>query len=706
MSDRPEIIPARRALNVRSVLLGLLGVLFICGLTPYNDFVLANTFLVGNFMPVGLLLFFGAVVMLVNAPLWRWRPRWAFGTGELAVAMGMTLVSCTLPSSGLMRYLPAHLANVHYHADANVDYARVVADLNLPEWAFPTFEGTSTSDIAKDDVVKYYRNRIPLGEEGAWGRIFRAWVRPAIGWGALLACIYGAVLFASVIVRRQWVENERLAFPLASVYLSLIEAPAPGRSFNALFRNWGFWIAAASVFTIHAFNGLHRYDAEHWPELPISFDLGNLFTSPPWSYMTWGFKSQTLYFCVIGFAFFIQSNVAFSLWFFYAVLLQLTVVQFAAFGGDFNSSARQTDLWLGALIPFAMTVLWIGRGQWAVVWRQMIRRGRADDPRGRYLPYALAGWGLLACLAGTVAWLLAVGVTFAGAVVIVAMLGLFYLVLARIVAETGLIFVQLSIPLDRPWVYALQDLPASMATRPTGPTSFWSGMIGGTLAHDVREALPPFAIHALRVTDMAAFDDAKDDGGGRGGKTSRGHGYGVFATLVLALIVGFLVAGASTLWAEYSYGSTLDRQPQSPLNGYGVNATPNSQILGPTLNFQPPNNGPKESHSHPLYLAIGAGVSGALSLLRLRYLNWPLHPIGLLTCFSYPAQRIWFSIFLGWLAKVIIVRFGGSDMFKRARPLFIGLILGEAAAASFWLIVSIIRNSMGYSYEAINLLPT
>ena len=64
-SDAP---PYRRPVNLRSVLLGLLGVVFICGLTAYNDHVVANTFLVGNFLPIGLILFF-LVISLVRSSM-------------------------------------------------------------------------------------------------------------------------------------------------------------------------------------------------------------------------------------------------------------------------------------------------------------------------------------------------------------------------------------------------------------------------------------------------------------------------------------------------------------------------------------------------------------------------------------------------------------------------------------------------------------
>lgn len=694
----------RRAVSVRSVLLGLAGVLFICGLTPYNDFVVNNTFLVGNFMPVGLLLFFLTFVAVVNAPLWRWWPRMAFGAGELGVALGMTLVSCTLPGSGLMRYLPAHLANIHHHANENVDYGRVLGELDLPDWAFPTFAGTTVRERAGSDVVKYYRTRIPPDEPGRWGPVLGAWVRPAFAWGLLLACAYGAVLCASVIVRTQWVDNERLAFPLANVYASLIEAPPPGRSFNALFAARSFWITASGVFAIHLINGLHQYDPSHWPEVSISFNLSDVLANPPWSFTEYGFKVQTLYFCIVGFAFFMQSSVSFSIWFCYAVLLQLAYVNFAVVGAEFDSPGRQADLWFGTLIPFAGTVLWVGRKHWSHVLGRMSGRRRRDGAVERYLPLSLAGWGLVACGAGMFAWLVVAGATVAGAGVLMAMLALIYLVVARIVAETGLIFVQVSVPVNRPWVYLLQSLPASLAVRPPPAAIFWSGMVGGPLAHDVRESLPPYATHALRVNELTTVGDRDDRAGGRRGAGGSG-GVGVIVCLVVALAVGFVVAGASTLFVEYTYGATLDRRPQSPINQYGVNSTPVNQVLSPTNDFRAPRDGPNETHNHPLHVGIGMVLSGACSLLRLRFAGWPLHPIGLLTCFSYPLERIWFSVFIGWLVKAVVVRFGGSNMIRSAGPAFTGLIIGEVTAAAFWLVVSLSLNAMGFEYTAINLLP-
>src|SRR5947207_11347452 len=110
---------ARRPVNWRSVAIGLAGVVVIGGLTPYNDFAVNNTYFIGTYLPVGVVLILLLLVVGVNIPLRKWAPRSAIGSGELSVITAMMLVSCALPSSGLMRYLPTHLVGLWWHAGSN-----------------------------------------------------------------------------------------------------------------------------------------------------------------------------------------------------------------------------------------------------------------------------------------------------------------------------------------------------------------------------------------------------------------------------------------------------------------------------------------------------------------------------------------------------------------------------------------------------------
>ena len=96
-------------MTARAVLLGLVGAATICGLTYFNDFVLQQTFLVGNHMPVsvyGTLLVF----LLVNAALFRLARRMALSGKEIALVLGMTLVACSVPGGSLMRTFTVSLA--------------------------------------------------------------------------------------------------------------------------------------------------------------------------------------------------------------------------------------------------------------------------------------------------------------------------------------------------------------------------------------------------------------------------------------------------------------------------------------------------------------------------------------------------------------------------------------------------------------------
>ena len=48
---------------------------------------------------------------------------------------------------------------------------------------------------------------------------------------------------------------------------------------------------------------------------------------------------------------------------------------------------------------------------------------------------------------------------------------------------------------------------------------------------------------------------------------------------------------------------------------------------------------------------------------------------------------MWFSVFIAWILKSLILKYGGLSLFNRLKPFFLGLILGEAVVAGTWVII-------------------
>jgi hypothetical protein len=89
---------------------------------------------------------------------------------------------------------------------------------------------------------------------------------------------------------------------------------------------------------------------------------------------------------------------------------------------------------------------------------------------------------------------------------------------------------------------------------------------------------------------------------------------------------------------------------------------------------------------------FGFVFSILLSVLRLRFAGWPLHPIGYAVGFSRRTiEWMWFSVFLGWLFKLLILRSGGLKSYRRCLPLFLGFILGEFSMGVIYGIVGTVN---------------
>jgi hypothetical protein len=56
------------------------------------------------------------------------------------------------------------------------------------------------------------------------------------------------------------------------------------------------------------------------------------------------------------------------------------------------------------------------------------------------------------------------------------------------------------------------------------------------------------------------------------------------------------------------------------------------------------------------------------------------------------------SIFVGWLLKLLILKFGGIRMHRASTPLFLGLILGEFVLGAFWSVLGIVLKMSTYRF--------
>ncbi|HEY0008781.1 MAG TPA: DUF6785 family protein, partial [Tepidisphaeraceae bacterium] len=356
--------------------------------------------------------------------------------------------------------------------------------------------------------------------------------------------------------------------------------------------------------------------------------------------------------------------------------------QFAIVGGDAPDPAYQ-DQQLGAALIFIAGVLWIGRKHWAMIGRALVGATRPGDARGAFISYRKAAIALILGIAVMLGWLLVLKCVWWLAICIVLMILMAHIITARVVAETGLAFIRVSVDLNS----VLTSLPATMLT----PRDMYlSGMGHMNFMTSARESAMTFALHGLNVVDDAN-PPAKE--------RKR-----VLPLMTLALIVALASGIVASLWCYYTYALPLDNSPNNVLNIWALQNWPSNALVAlPTQVDR--GMFPSKGHNPWLHLGIGIAIMTVLQLMTWRFSAWPLLPVGYLMCTSWYVTSAWFSLFLGWIAKTLILRFGGSKLFNDLKPVFIGLIFGEALATGLWLLITLLLAVEGAELRITRFLP-
>jgi hypothetical protein len=96
--------------------------------------------------------------------------------------------------------------------------------------------------------------------------------------------------------------------------------------------------------------------------------------------------------------------------------------------------------------------------------------------------------------------------------------------------------------------------------------------------------------------------------------------------------------------------------------------------------------GALENPTGPDYAALGAIAAGmattmALMAMKMQFLGWPLHPVALPIACAWVMDAYVPAVFLAWLVKALVMRYGGLRLHRVALPFFLGLIIGSAVVA-------------------------
>ena len=661
----------RSPITLRAVTVGTLLVILLAAIAPYNDFVIANTFIIGGYFPLFLVLAIFAMVVLVNAPM-RWLvPRWALGSGELATIVVMVLVACSVPTQGLMRYfLPMLVAPFHEGA-VNARFWEAFRGAGLPDWLFPV---PSIENGLNSPIVNDFYQRVRPGESIPFGR----WVLPLAAWGVFFAGMFTTLVSLAVLMRRQWQTSERLPFPLAQLTASLLQEPRPGRVLNDVMGSRLFVIAVAGVFFLHGLVAMNRYQPKTFPVFKLGFDLSGIMTAEPWTYLSWYIKAGSVYFTFIGLAYFIQSRTGFSLWATF-LLADIVNVQRKTMQSEIPAGAWQCQH-IGSAIAFTIGFLWIGRLFWKRVGRELFRGGDGPEPSTR-APAVCAIAGI--CV--MIGWMLLVGMSLWVALAVLFFMLLAHVVTSRVVAETGLCFVRSD---TNAWYVFTDSSPSLMSQKDV----FFTGVFTATGPITTRESALAYTQQGLVTASNLGMEQPR--------MMRR-----LVGLIAWSLAISVVVSATSSLWCYYTYATPISPKIQQPfLNPYGLDNRPRMDVIEPMIQR---DAGRWTAKTWDVWgqISIGAGITAVLQTLALRYQGWPFLPVGYLLCSTWYIQLAWFSLFLGWLAKVVILRYGGARMYQQARPVFVGLIFGEGLAAGFWLLVSLVLSQMGMDYIPMSLLP-
>jgi len=455
--------------------------------------------------------------------------------------------------------------------------------------------------------------------------------------------LYGAMICLNVILRHQWIQNERMAFPLVQLPSEIIGSPQDSGRFPTFFKNRWMWITFTIAGTLHLFNGLHFYFPQV-PLIPTRFSLDPFLAEKPFSAIRP--LPLDIHLSVIGITYLLAEQVSFSIWFFY-LFYKFECFVFVSLGlpmpsspGEFGftrSFASHQEM--GAFLVIMCLIGWQARKRLLVTMQSVfvaVSKNRNLNDREFISDEHWALLGLLLMFLIQIILSQLMGISLWVALSIASFSAIMWVIFTWQVSSSGVLIVH---PTFRPMML----LRTMFGDRRIGAYNLTLNTFQARgFRTDLTQLIMPHVMNTFKLSNE-----------------KKTKSISLLMAMIAAIFIVLPVSSYFFLRFTCKVGANTLGLSWVGRTGFRVLE---SRLIYPA-DMDPTNLG---------FFLLGIISTLSITLIYHRFLWWPLHPIGCTTGSSWGIQMFFLSIFLGWLLKYLTLKYSGLKTYSRARPMFLG----------------------------------
>ncbi|HIO50031.1 TPA: hypothetical protein EYN23_22165 [Candidatus Poribacteria bacterium] len=584
-------------------------------------------------------LFFNAVfsllvLVLINLILEKTIPWLVMSQADLQTMYVMVVMLTTISGHTMMGYLLPVITHAFWFASPENEWRQLFGH-HILDWIA----------IKNPDILHgYYQGDSTLY---TYERL-HAWLPVIISWSAFVIALWLVLLALTVLLRKQWTENEKLSYPIVQLPIAMTNNP------KKFFTNHWMWIGFGVAGSAELLNGLN-YLFPTIPSLPIKgLSLGQ-FSSRPWSAM--GSIHVSFYPFAIGLMFFTPLDLSFSCWVFY-LLGRIQLIVNDAIGGQ---NIYHLEQQAGAWIAFGFIPLWTGRQYYLRLLFQIFgKRNSTDSDKSSDQTEPMTYRAAIIMMATGLVFLIffchQIGMSLWTILLFLMIYFPMVIGVTRIRAEVGPPIHQMI------FVDPGRTMVAALGTRRLGTNNLTGLTFLYPFVRCFRAHPMPSELEAFRIAERTQI------------------GYRQLQTgMIIAIIFGVLFTFWIYLHIMYQMGAA------SKARGWLVYMGWESFNRLQTWIVHPRNSNVTE---------VGVITSSflftiLLLIMKNSFLWWPLHPGGYVLVTGTGFSGLWFTALLSWTVKATVLKIGGVRLYRKAVPFFLGLILGDYTLGCLWSLLGL-----------------